>query len=1335
MRRIPHLILILCVSASAAFSQGEIPVDMYTGQPSITVPIWTLSSGDIVQPIALSYNANAIHSLSTCGPGWSISAGGSISREVRTYPDDIGYEVTTKGWLYKNSSNVDIATDIGNFVPAADDSTLWDSGESTDHTKISGFNYAVDTEPDVFHYSAGGISGSFVFDNTLGIRTIPYADVVITPTYTGGGNKKITSFTITTNTGFVYTFGYVVNVIKSAAVPTYNTNSSFWPAVYEFYNPSVTFTGEWKLTRIDSPNGAYLTFSYSSRNDVNNWEVEAGQYQFPDPSYADPSDLTTLTLYTLSETNQHITLSSIVGSTGARADFAYIDGLLQDITIKDTRRGTTLSEQTVKKFTCGYLPVTYTRDYLGYFPAYTTQFLNSITESSGCERLAPYTFQYLGFYTVGAQYNHPGLFLRHSSTVDPYGNPNGNENAYPRIYIYPDEPMIDRYRTTSIPDYPGTEYGVSGVASRANFDGLLGSITTPEGGVTTFRFEPNDYLDPRTNTVETADGLRIKKIEYHDGFNHVPIVKTFQYTDPETGLSSGRIIRKPVFATPAFRKGNQTFSDLSDEEEQFQYLMIRGTSDMTQGETTNGNPVGYKFVTVARPGAGFARFEFSLPASFGDEATGDWTPTINKFARSSDDSSVSMGIVDGASAWSFPFTPNPNYDYQRGLLLKKSDYTRDSSLVQETITIYQTLYKSGSTPHKVYGLKYDRYPGYNGEDKIFFYGRYYLLTDAITVPEKEISIRYDLTDATGNTWQKDSVEYVYGSSYHKLLTQVRRHTVDGDLYTTRLKYSKDYAGNPTTGDADAVSIYTMKFNNRHSMPIETIQTFKKAGNDTVWVVGGTLVKLDPLGLSTPRVRSVWSLNGAAPINIQDWVESAIVYHSDYKLWIDPRYHKVDSIIGYTALGNVQSSYNPTTRRNSAIGYGYGLSAPVVQLVNATPGQAAFADFETYVPGFSFSSGTPYYGTGRTGKNAFYPGVTLVDTLTKANVSNYILSFWINSNTTVSFTVDLKNPGGTALSPAASTSFSVTSSGGSSFKYVQQVIPIPGNVPSTFRVEFKATGVTTPPSGGSAPGLLPVIDDVFFYPENADMMATQYQFPFGTASVTTGTGQGSFTEYDKLGRPQFIFDKNKDIVKRNVYQYATESPLIADFTINTVTVGESTTFRAVTTECVTDATYEWDLGAGFVSGADTLVHTYDTLGVKTVSMRVTSTSYGTKTITKSFSIVTSPFEIEICIKGPSSFVNGEPDIIEVCTAITSNPPANGMIFKVDPVGSGSFTYQWKMRDLGSATWVDVGRNSDEYSINKLSALTSNASFEVVCKVTAPTGKVGYSPIRQIIFYEY
>ncbi len=155
---------------------------MYTGTPSIEVPLWTVVEHDISHEVKLTYNVNNTQPdgfKGKFGIGWEMYAGGAITRELRGLPDDFGFNDSRKGWFYETPADLSVAGVIGSFGNTADLSASTCTDEIADFNAIKGFNYVVDTEPDVFSYNIPGYSGKFVFDNVLNIRMIPYQDIKI----------------------------------------------------------------------------------------------------------------------------------------------------------------------------------------------------------------------------------------------------------------------------------------------------------------------------------------------------------------------------------------------------------------------------------------------------------------------------------------------------------------------------------------------------------------------------------------------------------------------------------------------------------------------------------------------------------------------------------------------------------------------------------------------------------------------------------------------------------------------------------------------------------------------------------------------------------------------------------------------------------------------------------------------------------------------------------------------------------------------------------------------------------------------------------------------------
>ena len=128
--------------AAAEFGKYvDMPVSYETGIPNISIPVYELASGKLRHNVSLSYHSGGIPVVlpgPRTGLGWTLNAGGIISRTQRGLYDDqpdIGYAIK------------------GSYLTATDPNEL-------NNASIG----ALDTEPDVFSYNFAGYTGKFVFD-------------------------------------------------------------------------------------------------------------------------------------------------------------------------------------------------------------------------------------------------------------------------------------------------------------------------------------------------------------------------------------------------------------------------------------------------------------------------------------------------------------------------------------------------------------------------------------------------------------------------------------------------------------------------------------------------------------------------------------------------------------------------------------------------------------------------------------------------------------------------------------------------------------------------------------------------------------------------------------------------------------------------------------------------------------------------------------------------------------------------------------------------------------------------------------------------------------------
>lgn len=77
-------------SASSMLAFGNTPVHMFTGAPSISIPIYDIQLGIFSFPVSLSHQARGVKVEDippSTGMGWNLAAGGVITNTIRGLPD------------------------------------------------------------------------------------------------------------------------------------------------------------------------------------------------------------------------------------------------------------------------------------------------------------------------------------------------------------------------------------------------------------------------------------------------------------------------------------------------------------------------------------------------------------------------------------------------------------------------------------------------------------------------------------------------------------------------------------------------------------------------------------------------------------------------------------------------------------------------------------------------------------------------------------------------------------------------------------------------------------------------------------------------------------------------------------------------------------------------------------------------------------------------------------------------------------------------------------------------------------------------------------------------
>ncbi len=217
---------------------GEIPIGMFTGTANISIPMKQYSTKNLSVPISLSYNSNGLRvdqMSSWVGLGWSLNAGGVITRMIKDEDDDgIG------AGLLQNSPDQEIEEMINS--PA---------GTSTNPRVAqffdTGKNGGVDSEYDIYNFNFQGTSGRFILDRKNRIHILSDNPLIKITTEGYGFNR---TFTITANNGVTYHFA--------------DTESSkvLLPATASNIPPRATTS--WYITSMTHPLGDQINFLYDT---------------------------------------------------------------------------------------------------------------------------------------------------------------------------------------------------------------------------------------------------------------------------------------------------------------------------------------------------------------------------------------------------------------------------------------------------------------------------------------------------------------------------------------------------------------------------------------------------------------------------------------------------------------------------------------------------------------------------------------------------------------------------------------------------------------------------------------------------------------------------------------------------------------------------------------------------------------------------------------------------------------------------------------------------------------------------------------------------------------
>lgn len=463
----------------------DTPVNLAYGIPNISIPFFSIGTGKVKVPISLSYHASGVRVseiASRVGLGWTLNAGGAISRSVRDIPDD-----------YPNNGFLNTTNTVNSFLNKSV------SEQATIVNPANGNIY--DYQSDVYNFNFLGYSGKFFFNQDGTAISNPTNDLDINCIKNDQG--IISYWVIKTPDGNSFYFGESKDGLREAKDTSTNASvSSFGSSqattIPDPSSPMTDYTTSWKLMDIETTVGDLITFDYSFSN-ISFWNFIGDQREFNTGNGTSSSPYTAFYNYNMNDKTHRIkSINSNKGKiqfiydTEDREDLDY-DYSLKTIILKDN------NDYTVDSYNLDY----------GYFITPGTH--QGIGKENQCLKrlyLKEVTQEKLGkqnqHYTL--EYNTDKLLPnRLSKSIDHWGYYNGKNNS---VLHAP----VNLYNLAVINGADRKAYEEYTKAC------VLKKITHPTGGITEFEFESNNV-----SNVSLLNLVSVKE-DYIDGFNSYNMV-------------------------------------------------------------------------------------------------------------------------------------------------------------------------------------------------------------------------------------------------------------------------------------------------------------------------------------------------------------------------------------------------------------------------------------------------------------------------------------------------------------------------------------------------------------------------------------------------------------------------------------------------------------------------------------------------------------------------------------------------------------------------------------------------------------------------------------------
>lgn len=612
---------------------------------------------------------------------------------------------------------------------------------------------------------------------------------------------------------------------------------------------------------------------------------------------------------------------------------------------------------------------------------------------------------------------------------------------------------------------------------------MLMRIQYPTGGFTDFSYETNRYLNAQGQT-KLAGGLRVRGIRSYDGINPQPIIKSYQYNRSRANFDTynHNIGNRLFMTTQQLRYYSSSCGASRQQEMRRRTIVSVPTIDTDPWDST---PVVYSTVT---------------------EFTGDGTNNTGKTVYTFADHS------DAPIAASYVGQPMyMSYAYDRGQLTSKSVYANTGNgnykIVQRenmNYTAFPETYYDGvgfmvgrrSTNLGSAGYDYTfAVGGVNGDLDAGQLTPAFssIISDDNYLISKQVTT-YDQADTT--KFLTNTTQYLYNNIKHQQVSKEVSTNSKGKVNISTKTYAPDYlpAGGTTTSNAILDSMINR---NMVAMPVEMYDTLKSTPVSAGVVIEGVLNLYKSGSLNAIVPDKVLKLRVQNPLT--GFQPASIVSGNINR---DTLYQEMIAFNNYDAKNNI-TQYTPRSAGSTAILWDYNNDLPIAEIKNSTTAGIAYTSFEAEGKGnWTIPSTTRSIG-GITGSKSYNLASGAVSKASLTATKSYYVTYWTNNATPYTIT------GTQAGYPIKG----VTTNGWTMYQHL-------------------VTGVTSVSISGTGN-----IDELRLYPSDAQMTTYTYDPLIGQTSMSDAKGAASYYEYDNLQRLKNVKDRDGNVVKANVYNYA------------------------------------------------------------------------------------------------------------------------------------------------------------------------------------------------------